>query len=113
MANMQEYQERLAMDKLTGVNEKQVGGDHYDKNGEQHWDRIYRLYGRGYFIGCATKYLERYHLKNGKEDLEKAIHFIEKLKELEYGPVQDGKEIVKKRLDQISGNPYANITDAT
>lgn len=66
------------------ANDKQVGGTHYPKDGEQHWDRMYRLYGRGYFVGCATKYLERYHLKNGKEDLEKSIHFIEKLIELEY-----------------------------
>lgn len=66
------------------ANERQVGGGHYNKEGEQHWDRIYRLYGRGYFVGCATKYIERYHLKNGKQDLEKAIHFIQKLMELEY-----------------------------
>ena len=66
------------------ANSKQVGGEHYDKTGEQHWDRIYRLYGRGYFIGCATKYAERYHLKNGKQDLEKSIHFLQKLIELEY-----------------------------
>lgn len=69
------------------ANDRQVGGDHYDKKGEQHWDRIFRLYGRGYFVGCATKYLERYHLKNGKQDLDKAIHFIEKLRELEYPTV--------------------------
>jgi len=66
------------------ANDRQVGGKHYKKGGEQHWDRIYRLYGRGYFVGCATKYLERYQDKNGKEDLQKAIHFIEKLIELEY-----------------------------
>jgi hypothetical protein len=66
------------------ANDKQVGGSHYNKDGEQHWDRIYRLFGPGYFVGCATKYIERYHLKNGKEDLEKAIHFIQKLLELEY-----------------------------
>ena len=66
------------------ANEKQVGGDHYNKEGEQHWDRMFRLYGRGYFVGCATKYIERYHLKNGKQDLEKAMHFIQKLIELEY-----------------------------
>jgi hypothetical protein len=66
------------------ANDRQVGGQHYKKGGEQHWDRIYRLYGRGYFVGCATKYLERYQDKNGREDLEKAIHFIEKLLELEY-----------------------------
>jgi hypothetical protein len=32
------------------ANEKQIGGDHYDKSGEQHWDRQYRLNGRGYFV---------------------------------------------------------------
>lgn len=63
---------------------KQVGGNHYEVDGEQHWDRQYRLFGRGYFIGCSTKYVERAHLKGGREDLEKAISFIQKLIELEY-----------------------------
>lgn len=69
------------------ANDRQIGGDHYKKageTGEEHWDRQYRLFGRGYFIGCSTKYIERAHLKNGRPDLEKAIHFIEKLLELEY-----------------------------
>jgi len=70
--------------KVVGANAKQVGGDHYDKTGEQHWDRQYRLFGPGYFVGCATKYIERYRDKNGKQDLEKAIHFLQKLIELEY-----------------------------
>ena len=65
------------------ANDKQVGGQHYQQGGEQHWDRMWRLHGRGYFVGCATKYIERYHLKNGVQDLEKAKHFIEKLIELE------------------------------
>ena len=68
---------------MSEANKRQVGGNHYDKTGEQHWDRIYRLFGPGYFIGCATKYVERYQSKNGIQDLEKAIHFIEKLIELE------------------------------
>lgn len=69
------------------ANDTQIGGDHYRKHGstgEQHWDRQYRLFGPGYFIGCATKYIERYRDKNGKQDLEKALHFIQKLIELEY-----------------------------
>lgn len=78
------------------ANDRQVGGDHYSKEGEQHWDRMYRLYGRGYFVGCATKYIERYHLKNGKQDLEKAIHFIEKLIELEYGQNSISKVLLEK-----------------
>ena len=68
------------------ANNKQVGGLHYKKMpGEQHWDRQWRIHGRGYFVGCSTKYIERYFEKNGKQDLEKAIHFIQKLIELEYG----------------------------
>jgi hypothetical protein len=69
------------------ANDRQIGGDHYKKagkTGEEHWDRQYRLFGPGYFVGCATKYIERYKDKNGKADLEKALHFIEKLIEVEY-----------------------------
>ena len=65
------------------ANDRQIGGDHYKKGGEEHWDRQWRLYGRGYFVGCITKYVERYHEKNGLQDLEKAKHFLDKLIELE------------------------------
>lgn len=44
---------------------------------------MWRLCGRGYFIGQITRYAERYHLKNGLEDLDKIVHYTEKLKELE------------------------------
>ena len=65
------------------ANDKQIGGSHYKKGGEEHWDRQWRLYGRGYLVGCITKYVERYHEKNGVQDLQKAQHFLEKLIELE------------------------------
>ena len=65
------------------ANDLQVAGTHYQTDGEQHWDRMWRLYGRGYFVGCITKYVERYHKKNGIEDLRKARHFLDKLIELE------------------------------
>ncbi len=69
------------------ANDRQVGGNHYRQqaaaSGEQHWDRMWRLYGRGYFIGQITRYAERYHLKNGVQDLDKIGHYLEKLKELE------------------------------
>lgn len=66
------------------ANTRQVGGNHYRKaEGEQHWDRQWRLFGSGYFVGCITKYVERYRDKNGLEDLEKARHFLDKLIELE------------------------------
>lgn len=66
------------------ANAKQFGGDHYKQpdGGEEHWDRVWRLFGPGYFIGCITKYVERHQKKNGIEDLKKAAHFLEKLIEL-------------------------------
>jgi hypothetical protein len=70
------------------ANERQIGGTHYKNGGEEHWDRQWRLYGRGYFVGCITKYVERYPEKNGVQDLEKALHFIEKLIELEKGELR-------------------------
>jgi hypothetical protein len=70
------------------ANDIQVGGDHYRKvPGEQHWDRLVRLYGlpasRCYFIGNITGYVERYQYKGGIQDLEKARHYLDKLIELE------------------------------
>lgn len=70
-----------------GANTYQVGGEHYRQHGannqEQHWDRIWRLFGPGYFIGNITKYVERYQDKDGLKDLRKAEHYIRKLIELE------------------------------
>jgi hypothetical protein len=92
------------------ANDVQIGGAHYrSEEGEQHWDRMYRLYGRGYFVGCSTKYIERYHLKNGKEDLEKAIHFLQKLIELEY---PEAIRPVKCSLDSESFGDILKELDA-
>lgn len=71
-------------DRPPTANEYMIGGNHYkSETGEEHWDRVWRLFGSGYFIGCITKYVERYQKKNGIEDLKKAQHFIQKLIELE------------------------------
>jgi hypothetical protein len=41
--------------------------------------------GIGHLAGDAIAYISRYRAKNGKEDLQKAIHSIQLLIELEYG----------------------------
>lgn len=74
--------------KNQSANDSQVGGDHYrDVPGEQHWDRLIRLWGwpraKVYFVGQATKYLERHEKKNGLQDLKKAAHFCQKIVEEE------------------------------
>ena len=73
------------------ANQRQVGGAHYKIGGEEHWDRVWRLWGRGYFVGQITKYVERYPYKGGVQDLEKAQHFLQKLIELERSPVKPGE----------------------
>lgn len=57
---------------------KQYGGSHYLKHKIQPWD-IIKEYELDFWEGNALKYLLRYKDKNGKEDLKKAIHYIEYL----------------------------------
>lgn len=54
-----------------------------EKEGKQHWDRMWDLYREAWFVGNITKYVERYRDKNGVKDLIKARHYLDKLIELE------------------------------
>lgn len=66
-----------------GANERQVGGDHYKREGAvEHWD-IVDQWGLDYFQGQITKYVMRWRDKGGLQDLEKASHFLEKYREVE------------------------------
>lgn len=74
---------------MSAANQKQVGGTHYKRGGEEHWDRVDRL-NLNYFQGCATKYIERCYLKgNPIQDLNKAIHYLEKLIEIETNRIEN------------------------
>lgn len=64
------------------ANERQVGGQHYQALPMQHWDYV-AANELDYFQGQITKYVSRWKLKNGLEDLEKARHFLEKYIEVE------------------------------
>lgn len=55
---------------------KQIGGTHYKDFEIQPIDFIVRN-NLDWFTGNAIKYLLRHKLKHGKEDLMKAIHYIE------------------------------------
>lgn len=66
----------------TEANTIQIGGDHYKKLPIEPWDYI-ASNGLGFFDGNAVKYLTRWKDKGGVKDLEKAIHYIQKLIELE------------------------------
>lgn len=60
----------------SSVNLVQIDGDHY-RSGYQHWDWSVDV-SLGIFEYAASKYISRWKKKNGKVDLQKSIHYIEK-----------------------------------
>ena len=69
--------------------DKQHGGSHYQKYKIQPSKFVVEnelLYPEG----CAIKYIIRHRDKNGKEDILKAIHFLEMILERDY-PESSGK----------------------
>lgn len=67
----------------TSALDKQVSGNHYKDCGIQPIEYIHAN-GLNYFEGNAVKYITRHRKKNGKADIEKAIHYLELLLEMEY-----------------------------
>lgn len=65
-----------------GANATQVGGSHYKTHRYETWDVILD-WNLGYLDGNAVKYLSRWRLKGGVQDLKKARHYIDKLIETE------------------------------
>lgn len=64
------------------ANDIQIGGDHYKARTHETWDVILD-WDLGYLDGNAVKYLSRWRVKGGVQDLLKAKHYIEKLIEVE------------------------------
>lgn len=67
----------------------QVGGTHYTDMAIQPVNYIHRN-GLGYCEGAVIKYVSRHRVEGGREDLEKARHFIDLLIALEYGAPEGG-----------------------
>ena len=64
--------------------DKQVSGTHYKGSKIQPIEYIHAN-GLDYFQGNVVKYVTRHKDKNGKADIEKAIHYLELILELQYG----------------------------
>ena len=62
---------------MTIANDRQVGGSHY-RTSYQHWD-LAVFTDMGYLDGCVTKYVTRWRKKDGTKDLQKALHYLNKL----------------------------------
>lgn len=65
---------------VTTANDKQVGGRHY-ATPIQHWDFVIANE-MPYMEAMIFKYVLRWKKKGGLQDLQKAMHFLEKLIEV-------------------------------
>ena len=92
------------------ANEKQIAGQHYKKyGGLQPWDVVV-AWELGYLEGTALKYIARWKDKNGVEDILKAIHFLEKLVEVEKAK-QEQVDTIDKVMTVWAGNVIEWETD--
>lgn len=84
------------------ANDRQVGGTHYQANEYQHWDFVTDLR-LPYLLGVATKYVSRWRDKNGVEDLEKALHYLEKANERGVYPRHKKPKKTRRFANQHAG----------
>ncbi len=74
------YDQPLHWGPPEGASAKQVGGEHYKKYAIQPSEYILKN-NIGWLAGNAIKYLTRWKDKGGRQDLEKAKHYVELLLE--------------------------------
>ena len=65
--------------------DRQVGGEHYKNDFKIQPIEFITANKISFIQGSIIKYICRYKKKNGKEDIDKVIHYCELLKELECG----------------------------
>lgn len=73
---------------MTQPSKTQIGGDHYRTLPIQPTNFI-ASNGLGWHEGNAVKYICRHHIKNGVQDIDKAIHYLQLLKEFCYGTEEE------------------------
>ena len=83
-------------DYATGTLTRQVGGDHYKKQGAsmQPW-AIIDAWGLDFYAGNVLKYILRHQYKDGVEDLKKARHYLDRM--IEKAEDQTVFDALKKR----------------
>lgn len=85
------WREEVSVDtnKTTSALSGQVGGSHYKDMPVQPWEAMEAWLTpeeyRGYHKGVAIGYIAREQQKGGLQDIEKAIHHLQRLVEFEHG----------------------------
>ncbi len=94
-----------------GANAIQVGGTHYRAHGlvnYQHWDMVCE-FGLDYYLATASKYLFRWRLKHGVQDLQKCVHYITKRLELNRNELMPLPKVYVRILRQHTIYDLADI----
>ena len=92
---------------VTSALDVQTGGDHYKDMKIQPVEFIHAN-GLPFIEGAIIKYVCRHKAKNGRQDLEKARHFIDMLLELEY-PEEEKQQEKKPHPSDDVGEGYRKI----
>ena len=80
--------------------DKQIGGSHY-QNFKIQPSKFVIENELLYPEGCVIKYILRHRLKGKRQDLEKAIHFIEMIIERDYLEKKDFLEEAEKEKKEL------------
>lgn len=87
-----------------GANNKQIDGNHYKKFGDlQVWD-VWWAFKMNPFTANVLKYIirEKGDLKTRLKDLDKAIHYLEKYKELLIAEAEQLNQQANKNTEQAT-----------
>lgn len=86
--NVPRYQNDMGGPTVLELRNTQIGGNHYASLAIQPGE--YAMANNlNYWQGNVVKYVTRYKSKGGAQDLDKAIHCLQMLKESEYGRPRD------------------------
>ena len=84
---------------MSDVYDKQIGGDHYRKMNIQPSEFANRN-NLPFAEGNAIKYICRHKYKGGKDDLKKAIHYIEMIIERDYGDHTHESQVFESKVEE-------------
>ena len=91
----------MGMKKMSNAYNKQIGGTHY-QNFKIQPSKFVIENELLYPEGCVIKYILRHRLKGKKQDLLKAIHFIEMIIERDYSKKKDFLEEAEKEKKELA-----------
>lgn len=97
---------------MVKANLKQIGGTHYKGHQIEHWDYAWDRH-FDLFQYIITKWVERWRMKGGIEDLKKARHaldkYIEKIEEGQEEPIEKVRDDIFD-MDE-HGGPTSSYVD--